>query len=99
MIRIYGHSDDVVVIDNHGDLDEAGAFDSSKTITIGGEGEGLQVVAKYGKAGVWQFTLRQVDEGVDCPWPVRIERQHEYSLAVVIDCPSGTPIDWKGKGK
>lgn len=98
MIKIYGHSDDVVVID--GDIrEELGAFNDERVITIGGEGAGLEVVASYGKGngGVWQFTLRQVDEDVGVPWSVSITTEHTYSLAVVIDCPPGTPVDWDGK--
>jgi hypothetical protein len=98
VIKIYGHSDDCVEI--AGDVDEElSAYDRGRTITIGGEGEGLEVVAQYGpgKSAVWQFTVRMVDEGVPCPWPIRIVTEHEYSLAVVIDCPPGTPVSWDGE--
>jgi len=92
MIKIYGHSDDVVVI--MGDItDELGAFDRERVITIGGDGEGLEVTAIYAKGGTWKFSLRQIDEDVPMPWPVRIVPAHAYSLAVIVDCPPGTPVD------
>jgi hypothetical protein len=93
MIRIYGHSDDCICLD--GDIvDEVGAYDEGRTITIGGEGEGLEVRAEY--VGVWKFTLNQVDADVPVPWPIRVETEHGYSLAVVIECPPGTPVTWDG---
>lgn len=93
MIRIYGHSDDVVCID--GDVrDELGAYDRERTITVGGEGEGLEVTAVYSDSGTWQFSLRQLDEDVPMPWGVRIVPEHAYSLAVIVECPPGTPVDF-----
>jgi len=93
MIKIYGHSDDVVVID--GDItDELGAFDRERVITIGGEGEGLQITVEYSNTGTWQFALRQLDEDVPMPWPIRVVPEHAYSLAVIVDCPPETPVDF-----
>lgn len=81
MIKIYGHSDDVVVID--GDVrEELGAYDRVRTIKIGGWIGGLEVVTEYGvTTGVWQLSVRQIDDDVPMP-------------AVVIDCPPGTPVSW-----
>jgi hypothetical protein len=91
MIRIYGHSDDCVEI--RGDvIDELSAFDRTRIITIGGEGAGVELHAKY--AGTWEFTVKLIEEDVPCPWPIRIEPKHGYSQQVVIDCPPGTPLDF-----
>jgi len=94
MLRIYGHSDDCVEIE--GDVnDEIGAFERARVITIGGEGEGVIVRAAYApdsSAGVWRLSVELVEEGVPCPWPIRIEPRHSYSQQIVIDCPPGTPV-------
>src|ERR1700748_2438502 len=100
MIKIYGRSDDLVVIE--GDVyDETS---SSKSILIGTEQSGCVIKMKYGskKAGlpVWTASIRQIDEGVLIPWLVRIENAppagmpnpQSYSVMVIIDCPPGTPI-------
>lgn len=102
MIRIYGHSDDVVVV--KGDVvEELGAFGRRRCITIGGEGEGVEVRAEYApknsKGATWQFSINLLDEDVPCPWPIRIETEHVYSQAVVIDCPPGTPVDFGEAGE
>lgn len=98
MIKIYGHSDDIVCI--KGDIDDE-VYPKGKKgeviVTVGGEGEGVEVVSCYDRHGCWSFALRLIDEDVPMPWPVRIEVAHSYSLAVVIDCPPGTPVDWDGK--
>lgn len=83
MLKIYGASDDLVEMEGCVN-EEIGSYDAATTITIGGA---LVVTAQYGKDGgsVWAFTLRQVDEDVPLPWPVRVEFQHPYSLAAALD--------------
>jgi hypothetical protein len=87
MIRIYGHSDDCLEIKAGKKSDEIGCYDSGVVIELHGKaGGGLRVVAKYapGKHGVWRFGVELLDE--DFPLlPARIETQHAYSLAIVID--------------
>lgn len=96
MIKIYGHSDDLVEIE--GDIeDELCAYEDGRIITIGGEGEGVVIRAEYapeGSAGVWRFSVELVDDGVPCRWKIEIEPKHEYSQQVVIHCPPGTPVDF-----
>jgi len=103
MLRIYGASDDLVVIEGHVD-DEVSP---SRSITIGTEAGGVVVSMKYGVgAGVWQARVRQIDEGIPVPWPVTIGNAEPsgspdpqtYSVLVTIDCPADTPV-FVGKRK
>jgi hypothetical protein len=93
-IRIYGHSDDCIEIEGDVD-DELGAYDRERCITVGGEGEGIEVRVSY--HGTWRFAVSMIDEDVPCPWSIRIEPKHGYSQQVVIDCPPGTPVDFDEK--
>ena len=90
MIRIFGHSDDCFEI--RGDeKEEFGAINKRVEILIGDKTAGVVVGGRFGDTGVWEFDVCQVDEGVPVPWPIAIETEHEYSLAVVVRCPPGTP--------
>lgn len=112
MIRIQGHSDDVVVIEGDGAngqrfCEELGAYERHRTITVGDPAVGgVRIVAEYDPkhAGLdttcWRLSVELVEEDKPIPWPVRIETaENLYSPAMVIDCPAGTPIDWDGKPK
>lgn len=96
MIRIYGSSDDLTVIE--GDVNEEGTAKS--TITVGSPTGGLVIKMRYkGPDPVWSATVVQVGEYVPIPWPVRISEAPisgtntgSYSAMVTIDCPPGTPV-------
>lgn len=94
MIKVYGASDDLVEIE--GDVrDEIGSTGGGQVI-IGDEAGGIRIVAKYAVAkgiGVWRLGVEPIDEDVPVPWPVRVEQtERGYSLAVIVDCPPGTPV-------
>lgn len=92
-LRFYGHSDDCAEID--GDIsDEIGCYDKGVRFRIGDASGGVLVTMQYapGDGGVWRLSAEQIDEGIVCPWPIRIEHQHAYSLALVVDCPPGAPV-------
>jgi hypothetical protein len=95
MLKIYGASDDLVEIEGIVS-EELGAYDKPRVVTVGDrETGGCVVVAEYAvenRAGVWSMSVSQIDEDVPIPWPVSIAVEHGYSVAVVIDCPSGTKV-------
>lgn len=71
VIKIYGHSDDCLEIGGDAD-EEFGAINKRVEILIGDKTAGVVVGGRYGDAGVWEFDVRQVDEGVPVPWPISI---------------------------
>jgi hypothetical protein len=99
MISIYGHSDDVVVLE--GDVqDEVGP---GRMIQFGDGQRGVKVTFKYAAAkksgAVWRASIEQIDEGVPM-FPVTIGEAEPaglpepkvYSVKVTVDCPPGTPV-------
>ena len=42
--------------------------------------------------GVWALSVEQLEEETPLMWPVRVVEQHQYSVAVVVDCPDGVPV-------
>ena len=98
MIRISGHSDDIVEIDVHGRGDEIGCINKPAVITITAKDaiQGCRVIGEYapGEAAVWRFAVEQVDEDVPMPWPVRFVPKHGYSLEVQVDCPPDVKVEW-----
>ena len=98
-IRFYGHSDDIVVIDNDKFSDEFGVkFDTGQaTFKVEGSSGRLGVLAEYdppGAAGTWAFGIFQIDEDDPLPpWTIRFEKEHLYSHALVIECPDDGDVE------
>lgn len=97
MIRIYGNSDDQIYTEVDGKRQQHDGDD--ETFLVGGAGTvgGCFVSVRYGvgcSIGVWRIEVSQIDEGIAVPWAMRIENAPEtdHSLALVIDCPAGTPL-------
>jgi hypothetical protein len=100
MIEIYGHSDDVVVIEGDFGHDETTA---NKMITIGNQDKGVKITMKYAaskKSGaVWRAGIEQIDEGVPM-FPMTIGLANpsgypeplSYSVKVSVDCPKDTLV-------
>lgn len=95
MLRIYGHSDDVVVIDGHLQ-DEVGP---NRAIVIGDGRRGMRVTFRYSASrrsgAVWRGAIEQIDEGVPL-FPVEVSEAaaggQSYSVMFIIDCPDDTPV-------
>jgi len=108
MIEIYGHSDDIVVIER---ITERGKTTdettSGKMITIGNETKGVKITMKYAPSkrsgAVWRAGIEQIDEGVPLfPMTIGLAEPSgypdplSYSVKVSIDCPKNTSV-WVGK--
>lgn len=103
MIRVRGHSDDVLSVDTDGAAgDEFDGNDRTVVILIGTVAGGLVVRATYapdnrepkngiGDGGTWQMAIELIDEDVPIPWRVRIEAEG-YTPIVVVECPDDTPF-------
>ena len=98
-VRIYCNGDDQIYIEAHGIETQHDGDD--RRIFVGDAKGGLMIHIVYGdnEIGVWSFGLAQVDEGIPVPWPVRVENPRpgdqigdQHSLALVVDCPPGTPV-------
>jgi hypothetical protein len=104
MIRIFGNSDDQVYVESDGKRRQIDVKGDEVTIGVGlnaSPAAGCFVTMHYGagcSVGVWTATIAQIDEGILIPWTIRIEtataRENTgpiHSVAVVIECPPGTP--------
>lgn len=110
MIRIYGHSDDVVCLgESREPMGQGMVWENEigpgRSIVIGSpEAGGVAVTMFYapGKTmgATWAARVRQLDEGIEIPWPVTISNApaaglpdpKSYSVLVTIDCPLGTRV-------
>lgn len=103
MIEIHGASDDLVCVAVDGKpFEEFSDFESSVELLVGTVSGGVIVEFSYGDrcVSVWRASIRQIDEGVEIPWPVTIENAppsgypdpRSYSVLVRIACPVGTPV-------
>ncbi len=97
MVRIYGLSDDQILVHADGTTAQHDGDDRSFMVGDSKRG-GIIVRMQYGvgcSIGVWRADISQIDEGIAIPWPVRIEvsREANYSIAVIVECPAGTPVD------
>jgi hypothetical protein len=102
MIKIRGHSDDIVSI--QGDIyDEVDCYQKDVLFTIGNpeatpgqNAFGLYVTMRYGSQGngVWSAEISPVDEDAPIPWTVVVYAE-DYSAVVDINCPKGTAVKWK----
>ena len=94
MIRMYGHSDDIVYIDGDAQHEIGAGVPVSITSKDPEEG-GVVVRLDYVNPGVWEARIRQLAEDLPIPWPVRVSNRHEYSVLVEIDCPHpGVGVTW-----
>ena len=95
MLRIYGHSDDLVEIE--GDVNEELNTDNA-VLLIGREDDGGLVArvsyAHNNRAAVWGVSVEPVDEEVPIPWPVgiKLEPEHGYSAVLIVSSPPGTLV-------
>ena len=106
MLHITTMGDDNVFLE--GARDESLPFDH--VIAVGDASGGVLVVMRYSPPlpadvpttaptpGVWSAEIRQLAEDVPIPWPVSVRHIPQddqiYMLAVDIDCPDGTPVEW-----
>lgn len=108
--RIYGHSDDVVVLDTEGVQTEVQTHGRGIRFTFGTAKEGgLVVEVRYGvdeELGVWTTKLHQIDEGVPIPWTIGLTEHpvtgfygkpaKSYSLCLnLVGNTTGVPVAWE----
>lgn len=91
-MKITGHSDDLIHVEDHNRADEYGS--NRLRFTIGDkDAGGLAVLMEYANAkvtdqGCWHATICQLGEDVPIPWPVRVEvGSSGYSVEVNVGCP------------
>ena len=88
MIRISGYSDDVVSIDfDETKSEEIDCFEETVILTFKNSNEeGVEISAWY-DGPCWAFTIMQLpDSETEVPWPISIDSESSYSLAVEIQC-------------
>lgn len=101
MLRIYGHSDDVVIVQDDADLvgNEFSCYSEACALLVGEqEGDGLFVTMTYeseeccvGPGAYWRAQISRIDCGDDngtpLPWPVTIRnpRDRETPYSVVVE--------------
>lgn len=97
MLKIYGHSDDLVEIEGDirgGKGEEINIIDKPAMVHIGGS-KGIVVQNEYTDGG-WETTLRFGADHEDkepMPWKITVEMsENGYSLATTVDCPPDTDV-------
>ncbi len=96
MLKIYGCSDDLVEVE--GILDEEiGCYDNAVEFTISDDNGGIRVLVSYDNFGdgCWSFKVTNLADGLPLPFPVRFENEHDYSLALVVDCGFDACVDFE----
>lgn len=98
-LKFYGHSDDCFEIDGtRGDEpDEIGAFHKTVVVYLKSaiSEQRVAVVGTYAPNGkcTWAFGIALIDDGDDLPpWPIKFTREHDYSVALTIECPDDTSV-------
>lgn len=100
-LRFSGHSDDVFQVDggaNEDMSDEAYGKPAAfriDAVSDTGEAESLIVTGHYAPhaAATWAIGVALADEGIPLPsWPMRFEREHEYSHALVVTVPDNATV-------
>jgi hypothetical protein len=89
MIKFRGSSDDIVIIDQHGNKDEyyGDGEDVFATFNVGGK---MRVHAIYD--GCWCFAPALIDEDVPLPeWPIAVEASG-YSANLNIEAPEDVRV-------
>jgi hypothetical protein len=105
MIKIYGHSDDVVCVDRaNPDSEEFDSFDRSTILKIGSDKEGLIVTMRYGahehSGDTWSAEIEMIEEGTPVPWDISWKVEDgKYTGILSIYCPTDTPIVRIGDGE
>lgn len=89
MLKIYGHSDDIVELD--GIVEESiQALANDVCVKIGDEkAGGIWVYMTYDS--LWTAAVSLIDENIPIPWPVLIKGDG-HTIVVEIMCPKGTKV-------
>jgi hypothetical protein len=93
-VRIYGHSDDCVIVD--GIIMEE--VSPPAMLRVGSkDGPGIIIRADFAPDwldGSWVFSTTLTGDDVPLPadWTVSVRHEHEYSVAVHVEAPVGTPV-------
>ena len=95
MIKISGLSNDVVSIESDFGDNEEIAVEPGRSVAItlmNTHGQGVDIVVWY-EGPTWGFSILQLeDEETEVPWPISIDQDSTYSLAVEIQC--GEDVKW-----
>ena len=87
MIKIYGHSDDLLEIEAGKKSDEIGCYEGRAAVEIHTkDGRGARVIGEYAPSnkGVWRLSIEPIDE--DFPFlPAQAVIASGYSAAFVFD--------------
>ncbi len=95
--KFWGASDDLAYWSDGKNDDEIGAFEKGTNFLLKSAvaEQRLRVTVLYapGDGGTWMVGVSQVDEDDAVPpWPLRMAREHDYSLRLEIDCPDDTTL-------
>lgn len=100
--RFYGSSDDNFIwrcTDEAGkrDEDEIGCFDRHVVVHLKSavSEERIAIFGEYSPEGTgsWLFAPALISEDDPLPaWPIRFEREHGYSMALIIEVPNDTTM-------
>jgi hypothetical protein len=96
---LYGHSDDVLVLEGVVHDEAENSSNSTFRVVVGTrEDGGVRMVWRYGRGAeaVWSVELSPLDEGIRIPWGVTVGLgvggASAYTPAVRVDCAENTPV-------
>ena len=98
-MRIYGHSDDLVIVEHFGSESEFNGYEKVVVVSVITADPNVGVVVRLEYAPkdrkpAWSVMIEQIGDGdriASCPWPVRVSIPFDKESPVVeIDCPEET---------
>ena len=94
MLRITGYSDDILSIESDfGSSKEYPVDGKIAIVTVTNLAGGVEISAWY-QGPCWAYTFMQLpDSETEVPWPIVLDQDSTYSLAVEIQCSDN--VKWK----
>jgi hypothetical protein len=97
-ITFEGASDDLVYVNDDGDVEEYQAYDGAQFHLVSSAGQ-MQVTVKVDDAsGCWTPAPGQTSEAFHAPgWPIKLDQAPdcEYSARLTVEAPSDTEVHVK----
>jgi len=83
MIRIYGDSDDTVVVESDNETKEFHIDENSQSAIIK-IADWIEIEMEYYDP-CWGFLFIQLQQG-QIPWPISVDTEYDHSVVIEIEC-------------
>jgi hypothetical protein len=100
MVRINGHSDDVVEIVFCDSTQTVDCYEKDVKVAVydNETKDGVRIIMSYGvRKAVWGATVEPLRDGSKMPWPITIEQdpERDYGVLVTVLCPDGVMVRYQ----